>query len=312
MLLADRLKIPVVFLTLCLRWGLSYPIAKIGGQHSTPLVFATVAGACALIVPGAIAWGAGGRHPTDWSFHRVAMVMGILNVAGLSGLLNLGVARVSAGESSMLVYTEPIFVGLLAWLMLGEQPSWLKTAGLIAGFSGMVIVLSDRIRPGQDSPAWAYAALLGASLCWTFGTIYFKKIQGGFDFLWLNVYQSIYGVLIMGAVALALEDPGRTEWGSVPFWIGTFFFGALASGAGRLLWFFLLKRGQASVVSSYVFLSPLVAVISGAVILNETIQPLLVVGGALILAGIYLVNRGAGSIRRPSTSRPVAVGSPVE
>ncbi|HEX2173803.1 MAG TPA: DMT family transporter, partial [Dehalococcoidia bacterium] len=278
---SDRLKVAFAFVTLCLLWGLSYPIAKIGVRDSTPLVFATVSGLLALFVHAALGWWGGGRHPTGSGFHRVAFVMGIFNVAALSGLLNIGVARVSAGESSILIYTQPIWVGLLAWLLLGERPTLLKTAGLIAGFGGMVLVLSDRIRPGQDSPAWAYAALLGASLSWTVGTIYFKRIQGGFDFLWLNFYQSIYGVAIMGAFAVILENPGRTDWLSPAFWIAAFFFGALASGAGRLLWFYLLKRGQASVVSSYVFLSPLVAVLSGAVILGEALHPLLIAGGAL-------------------------------
>lgn len=289
------MKIPLVFVTLCLLWGLSYPIAKIGLQSSTPLVFTVVAGFSGLIVHLVVALGNRGPHPTGWAFHRSAIVLGIFNVAGVSAGINLGVSRVSAGESSMLIYTQPLFVGLLAWLLLGERPTVLKTLGLLAGFGGMAIVLSDRIRPGAETPLWAYGALLGASLSWTIATIYFKRIHTNLDFLWLNVYQSFYGVVLLAALALLLESPAGTDWTAGTFWFSVLFFGALASGLGRLLWFYLLKWRQASVVSAYVFLSPLVAVVSSMIILNEAIHPLVALGGALILAGIYLVNRGAGS-----------------
>ena len=286
------MKIVFVFLTLCLLWGLSYPIAKIGLQHATPLLYASVAGGFALIVHLGIALRLGGRHPSDRRFHQTALIMGFFNVGALHGLLNIGVARVSAGESSMLLYTQPIFVGLLAWLILGERPTWLKTIGLVAGFGGMVIVLSDRIRPGQESPAWAYAALLAGSLAWSLGTIYFKRVHGSFDFLWLNFYQSLYGILPLAAAALLIENPSRIDWG-LTLWLSIFFWGALAMGLGRLLWFYLLRRQQASVLSAYVFLSPLVAVISGILILHERVNSGLILGGAMILAGIYLVNRDA-------------------
>ena len=302
------LKIPAVFLTLCLLWGLSYPIAKIGLQYAPPLSYASIAGVMAVAVHLGMALGLGGPHPRDRRFHRMALIMGFFNVAALHGLLNIGVARVSAGESSMLLYTQPIFVGLLAWLTLGERPTLLKTIGLLAGFAGMVVVLSDRIRPGGDSPAWAYAALLAGSICWSIGTIYFKRVHGHFDFLWLNFYQSLYGLLPLAVAALLTEHNAPIEW-SLTLWLSIFFWGALAMGLGRLLWFYLLKRQQASVLSAYVFLSPLVAVISGVLILHEAVNPGLILGGALILAGIYLVNRGAGAGQPTAASAapPIAI-----
>jgi len=60
-----------------------------------------------------------------------------------------------------------------------------------------------------------------------------------------------------------------------------------------LIWLYLLERGEASVVSGYIFFVPLVAVLSGVMLPGERLQPLTIAGGALVAAGIALVNRSA-------------------
>lgn len=277
---------------LCLLWGLTYPAVKAGLHDASPLALAVAARVVGLPASLALGLSLGGRFPADWRFQRTAFVLGVCNVAGLAGLINLGSVHVSSGEASLIVYAQPLLVALAARLWLGESGGRLRVAGLLLGFAGLVVVLGDRIHPGAH-PQWlAYAELFGAALCWTIGTLVFKRLPAGAGLIWLTTMQNIYGALPLLALAPLTE---RLRLDATPqLALLLLFLGAIIGPIGWLIWLFLLERGEASVVSGNVFFVPLVALLAGVALLGEALHPVVGVGAALIAAGIALVNRSGG------------------
>ncbi|MHB8577713.1 MAG: DMT family transporter, partial [Dehalococcoidia bacterium] len=235
----------------------------------------------------------GGRFPTDRRFHVLALALGLCNGAGLTAFINLGANNVSSGEASLIVYTQPLLVAVAARLWLGERGGTRRTLGLLIGFAGLVVVLSDSIRPGAH-PAWfAYLELFGASLSWTAGTLLFKRVPSGANLVWLVCLQNLYGTIPL-LIPLLLVRPERLD----PTLQLTLLLALLAiviGPFGWLIWLRLLERGEASVVSGNIFFVPLVAVLGGVIFLGERLHPLVIAGGVLIAAGIALVNRSAGN-----------------
>lgn len=309
-----------LFLALCLIWGFTYPVLKIGLSYAPPLAFTAAraaAGGLALFVYAAATTG---RLPRDATTHRSALVLGLANVAAFWGLMNLGLTRISAGESSILTYTQPLLVGVLAWVWLGEVLSLRVALGLLLGFAGVATVVADKVSVGEQAPWLGYAYALGGAIAWAVGTVYFRandrprgaraadevavspRLARGtsqvvavgarkarLDILWVTSLQALYGAVPLAILAYLLERPSvAPSWGLA--W--TLLFTGLGSSAlAYVIWFHLLRHRAAAEVTAYVFLVPAFAVLSGALVLGERLGPTALLGAALILLGIFVVNR---------------------
>ena len=278
-------------LLLCLIWGLHYPIAKVGLRSAAPLTLGVltvlIGGGLQVLVARHFAPG----HARDRRLHRAALVLGLTSIVGLYGLLNIGLESVSAGEASLVVYSQPLLVAIAARLWLGEHGGITRSAGLLVGLVGVALVLSDRIRPGASVPWLAYGCLLAAALGWTAGAVYFKRRAADLDLSWLNALQSLYALpVLLALAALTRSAPPRVDGGLL---LVLAYFGGGTFLVGRLLYYTLLRRGEVSVVSAYLFLVPLIAVLAGVLLLGEPLRAPMAFGGALVAAGIYMVNRTA-------------------
>lgn len=276
---------------LCLFWGLTYTVVKAALHDASPLMLAVAARGAGVLPAVAFALALGGPVPRDWRFHRLAFLLGVFNVAGLSGFINLGSQRVSSGEASLIVYAQPLLVALAARLWLGERGGPRRALGLLLGFAGLAVVLSDRIHPGAH-PQWlGYGELLGAALCWTVSTLLFKRVPRGTPLIWLTMLQYTYGVLPLIPL-MPFTETVRLDL-TLHLAALLLLLGAVIGPLGWLIWLYLLERGEASVVSGNVFFVPLVAVLSGVIFLGEALHPLVGAGAVLTALGIALVNRSA-------------------
>lgn len=285
---------------LCLLWGLTYPAVKAALRDGTPMANASAARITGLLPTLALGFAFGGRFPTTWRFHRTALLLGLGNVAGLSAFLNLGSVHVSSGEASLIVYTQPLLTAIGARIWLGERGSSWRTAGLLTGFVGLAVVLADRIHPGAH-PAWhAYVELVGAAISWTAGTLIFKRVPQGMSLIWLAALQNLYGAVPIFLLLPFVEQPHLHLTHRLVFLL--LFQGAVIGPVGWLIWLRLLERGEASVVSGNVFFVPLIAVLSGVVLLGERLHPAVIAGGVLIAVGITLVNRSVTPLQHSTAS----------
>jgi probable blue pigment (indigoidine) exporter len=290
--------LPLLFLAIYLIWGFTYAATRIALRDAAPFTLAFGRSVLAAMLLTAAALAMRRPWPGSWSAHAFAAVVGVLNVSGLAGLMSLGLATVPAGEASLLTYTQPLQVALLSALLLGERLSRRQLVGLLIGFGGMVVVLLPKLSGGVASPI-GYAALLVGAFSWALSAVVFRwgGRPGGrppkIDVVWLSALQVTYGALPLFLVGVLFEGL-RVTWTASLLWSAGFV-GVMAGGVANLLWFYMLTKRSATVVSAYVFLVPAFAVLFGGLVLGEELTVSVVAGGLLTLVGIALVTRVAAA-----------------
>jgi O-acetylserine/cysteine efflux transporter len=286
--LASRRSTVLAFGALALIWGSSFPLVKVGLQHSPPLLFAglrALLGGLALVLAGQV-WGDPPDLRREWS---AALISALFNVVLFVGLQTLAILYVPSGLAAVLVYLQPIGVGLLAWLFVGEPLFPAKVAGLFLGFAGVAVVSAGGLSGHVSLAGVATGALAGLS--WAIGTVYFKRVQERVSMLWFVAFSFVAGGVILTLAGLAFESYSEIEWSSTGFLASLLFVSLAGVTLAWILWLQLVATGEASRVSAYIFFVPLTSVIIGTVLLGEPFDLFLIGGAALILSGIYLVNR---------------------
>jgi drug/metabolite transporter (DMT)-like permease len=236
---------------------------------------------------GAVIWKT--RARIQWRKNwKIYAVTGTLNIALFYGLQTEGLKLVPSGLFSVIVYFQPILVGLLAWLWLGESMTIPKVLGLILGFLGVISVSAEGFS-GHVSILGIIFGLLSA-LSWALGTVYTKKNAHSVDSLWMVALQCLIGGIVLMIAGLSSEKWTSIVWNDTYLW-GLSFGTILGIAISWILYVLLVKTGDASVVATFTFLVPMLAVVIGTVFLNEPFTKLLFLGIVLIVASIYLVNR---------------------
>ena len=286
---ADRRLVVLAFVVLVVLWGSSFSALKVGLEYAPPVLFAgirSVLGGMVMLV-AAVAWGGSPKFRRHWPAFAL---LSALNVVFFLGLQTLAIMHLPSGSAAVLIYLQPILVGVLAWLFLGEALTTRKVAGLLLGFSGIAAVSAGGLL-GDLPPGAALGVALGAgaALSWALGTVYFKEVQERVATLWAVAVPFLAGGVVLTLLGLLVESPAEITW-NPPFVASLLYASLLGTAVAWLLWLGLVRAGEASRVSAYIFFVPLVAVLIGAIFLDETLSPSLLVGAALVVTGIYLAN----------------------
>lgn len=271
---------------------------KLGLEHSSPNAFALMRVVAAISVLGAIVLARRGRgiRREGRRVHFSGMALGATNVAGFLVMQNAGMANAQVGVAAVLIFTQPLLVAVGAALILDERLTFRQTAGLLAGWCGLAVAIIGELDEGRTRFS-SVALLLGAALSWALGTLIFKCLSSEIPVWSLLLWQNIYGLIPVSVVAAI--GARHADW-SGPLFLAALWVGVGGSVGGFGLQMVLLRRGKASIVSSWIFAVPVIAAATGVIVFGDRLQPNLLIGGAGIAAGIYFVN-SAGPSRGPLT-----------
>lgn len=223
---------------------------------------------------------------------RRLLAMGGLGYALPLALGNYGVAFSNASRASLLIGTEPICVAVFGTLLLGESLSRLRLAALATGLAGATTVVSNGIpfRGTADTSHLAGDLLLIAhGAAWSIYTIAGKSLLGRFPPLAITAASLAVALPLLLPLA-AFELPHLERGPALLPALGwAVALGLFASALGAVLWNQALAQMDASTLAGFVFLQPVAGVLLGHYALGEELRPEAVVGGALVLAGVYLL-----------------------
>jgi drug/metabolite transporter (DMT)-like permease len=280
----------LAFVLLVLFWGSAFAVVKVGLEYSPPLLFAglrSLIGGLAMVLV-ALLWGGSPNLRRDW---RVFALLTTFNVVLFIGLQTYAIVYLPSGSAAVLVYLQPILVGLLAWPILGETLTAAKVVGLLLGFSGIVAVSAGSFSGAADALS-PLGVILGAAsaLCWALGTVFFKRYEARVSTLWAVAMPFLAGGVVLTAFGLSVESWAEIAW-NASLVASMLYSGLVGISLAWVIWFALVRAGEASRVASYIFFVPLTAVLIGVVFLDEPLGYTLLVGAAFVVSGIYLVNR---------------------
>ncbi|KOF11026.1 membrane protein [Planococcus glaciei] len=268
-------------------WGVSWSIYKLALEYTPPILFAgtrSFFGGLLLALVLLPAWRKI-RWRENW---KAYMISALLNAVLFYGLQTAGLEYLPGGLFSVVVYFQPVLIGIFAWMWLGEKMTAFKIAGLLTGFLGILVISADSLT-GDISIIGIVMALL-AALSWALGVIYVKKVGRQVDSMWMVALQFIIGGAVLLAGGSVVESWSDITW-NWPYWAGLLFGATFGVPIAFVIYFFLMNKGEASKVAAFTFLVPLVAVLTGTVFLDEPVTVTLAIGLVLIILSIYLVNR---------------------
>jgi drug/metabolite transporter (DMT)-like permease len=236
----------------------------------------------------ALVWGGNPNLGRDW---RVFAYLGAFNVVLFIGAQTFAVLLLPSGTAAVLIYLQPILVGVLAWTVLGEPLTATKVVGLLLGFAGIVAVSSGGlIDAAGEVTLLGVVSGVASALFWALGTVGFKRYEARIATLWAVALPFLAGGAVLTTLGLFWERFSDISW-TGPFVSSVLYSAFVGTGLAWLLFFGLVRAGEASRVASFIFVVPLAAIVIGAVVLDETLGLSLLASAALIVSGIYLVNR---------------------
>jgi drug/metabolite transporter (DMT)-like permease len=216
------------------------------------------------------------------------VALGMLNYALYLGLTAIGLQHISAGMGAVLASTNPLMVALLAPWLLGERLGAQKIAGLLVAFGSVVAVMYARIDTGDD-PLFMTLVLLANTLLVS-GTILFKRWDMRHDLAAMNGIQLFAAGVALLIPSLLFEPVAELRLDAN--FIGAQIYQIFAMSWGAMLiWFFLLRNGDASKANAFFFLNPIFGLFLGALFLGEPLRSIDFAGTAGVALGIYLVLR---------------------
>jgi drug/metabolite transporter (DMT)-like permease len=279
---------PGVFVVL---WASGFIGAKLGLGYAEPLTFLSLRMFAAVLLLGVLIvitrpkWpgGAGVMHSAVTGLLVHGFYLGGVFVAIENGL--------SAGLIALIVSLQPVLTSTVANRWFGERVVPRQWLGLVLGLVGVFLVLHDKTTIGATTPlAWVAAAL--ALIGITIGTLYQKRFGGGID-LRVGMCMQYAAAGILFALGAAAFETRVVHWTpQFLFALGYLVF-VLSFGAVWLL-FFLIRRSAATRVVSFFYLTPPLTALMAWLLFNERLAPLALVGMAICVAGVFLVNWRVG------------------
>lgn len=281
----------VTLLSLAMIWGANMAMIKIGVRELAPLF---MAGTRALIAGGCLyIWmrlkGIEAFPSRVILFHGI--VVGLL-FGGEFGLIYASLKHNLASRVYILVYTTPFFVALEAHFFLsGDRITPHKLLGLLFAFGGIVALFVKDFQTVSFSILPGDLMALAAAFLWATTTVYLKKylahqtrpIQSLF-------YQVFFSAPFLLILSFLFEDPIITGF-SLMTGFSLFYQSIIITFLSFLVWFELVHKYPVSLLHAFSFFTPLFGVmLSGMLILGETITPNVIVALILICLGMLLVN----------------------
>ena len=268
-----------------LMWSSAFTSARIIVADAPPLLALAVRFAISGLIAVLIArlLGQSARlSPVQW---RATILFGVCQNALYLGLNFIAMQTVEASLAAIIASTMPLLVALLGWLIMGEALRAQAGIGLVIGMIGVALIMGSRFGGGLD----LYGVLLCAigALALSIATLSLRGAMSGGNVMMIVGLQMLVGSAALAPFSLLLED-AHVNWSGEL--IIAFAYTTLVPGlVATLLWMLLVERIGAVRAATFHFLNPFFGVLIAALILNEALRPLDLVGVGVIAAGIFLV-----------------------
>jgi drug/metabolite transporter (DMT)-like permease len=220
-----------------------------------------------------------------------------------------GLQWTTSGEAGMMIALIPIFVTVLSAFFLREKPTRLQVLFIFLSVAGILLIQLAKPAVGSGS-LWGFLLLIGAVLTAAFFNIFSRKASRSMTPTEITYFMMLSAAVSFNVLYIAqLAINGQLEayfglFSHQEIWIPILYLGIVASIGGYFLVNLALSRLPAHVSSVYSNLSTIVAVVAGAVLLNEPLAWFHYVGGIMIIVGVYGTIRFARKPESPSVTQP--------
>jgi len=278
----------VKFFFLGLMWGSSFLWIKIALQEVGPftLVFFRVL----FATTGLVFYFFVLRRKLNLRAWWIYLFIGFFNVAFPFVLISWAETTISSGLASILNSTVPLFTMLIASLFFkDDRMTVVRVIGLVVGFTGVLILMSNRMVDNTQGHLLGIIAMLVAACCYGASSVFARRVEHYVTPEDHSLGQMAAGLLFITPAMLIAEPPFTLPSISIT-WVALAWLGLIGSFVAAVIWFNMIYEIGPSRTSMVTYMFPLVGVLLGVIILKEELSWHLYVGALLVLAGIYIVN----------------------
>lgn len=298
----------VLFVAVASFWAMNTVAMRVAGRTVPPLTVAAVRAVVGGVVLLAIARRSGADRPrgaVEWrGIAAIAVPMTGLSTA----LLFLAARNIPAGLVAIISNTMPLFVAVIAPVLLREKTTLRSLVGIGIGLTGTVLVAWRAIE-GEVRPL-GIAFAVGAALMSAVGSLMYKRFPvPRLDRTMVVAVQLLLSAVLLGAMAVPDDRSNMTfPW---TFTLSFVYLSLLGLALSFVLFSELLRRSSGLQASAVAYLATVLGVVFGAALLHERLSWLTLVGGAIAIIGVAVVQMPLGSRRRMASPTVGGVAGPV-
>ncbi|HJP88325.1 MAG TPA: DMT family transporter [Candidatus Limnocylindrales bacterium] len=292
----------LLLLALGLMWGTSYAFIKLGVDNGLPtftLIATRLAIGLALLATVVVMTKT--PLPRDPRTYGHLFVMAVINVVIPFTLITTAERSVDSAIAAILNGAMPLIVIVLAAIVFHDEPITLnRLVGVIVGYVGVIVLVAPGLTSGSaaGSAVSGELALIGSTISYAIGAVYSRRMlrSRGLRPVVPAAFQVAFALVMVSILAFAFEQPLGVNWNGSAI-LAVVWLGLLGSGLAYLVQFRLLSRIGATGTAQLSYLLPVVGIVSGALMLGEQIDAIVIAGTALVLGGVALVNSRYGTRR---------------
>lgn len=286
-----RLNVPLlVWLLLCLIWGSTWLFIKLGLQDLPPFTFAGVRFVIAALILGAVV--ALRRRPlphgrAEWG---LIVVTGLLSFTINYGVVFWGETRISSGLAAILQTITPVFGLVIAHYYLPEERiTWLKLGGVMLGIAGVALIFSNQMTHEGPAALWGSVAIVIGAFSVAYASVLVKARGGRIDSATLALGQMVCGMIPLLLIGITTEgNPFKIRWTPLAL-LSLGYLALVGSAIAFLLYYWLVRNTKVTNTMLIPLVTPLIAVVLGMLVLDESLTWRVAIGGAIIMSGISLI-----------------------
>jgi len=283
--------VPVLFTFL---WSSGWIVAGYSALYADALTFLVLRYACAALVITAVALALGAPWPRGRRAILDCVVTGVLiHAAYLGGVWWAVRHGLPTGISGLIAGLQPILTALFAPMLVGEKITPVRWLGILAGFVGIALVLQPKLAGVEPAVLWAVlipvVVNVAGMFAVTFGSFYQKARIVTADLRTVTAVQYVTAFVVTLPFAYALE-PMRIEWNLTMALVLAWSVLALSLG-GVGLYLLMIRRGEISRVSTFLYLVPALVAVEAWILFGEALTPLQILGMAVTILGVVLASR---------------------
>jgi drug/metabolite transporter (DMT)-like permease len=274
-------------------WGASFVATKVALQDVDPITVVWLRFAMGVIILGAVvksrrqlAW----PDRKDWGY---LVLLGFLGIAFHQYLQSTGLVTAHAISTAWIVATTPIFMAILSWFFLREKLTGIQILGMCLATVGVVLIITrgdlGSLFSGHFGSPGDLLILVSAPNWAIFSTLSRRGLKT-YPAARMMFYVMSFGWLFTSLLFFTTGDIRQVQALSVHGWLAVGFLGIFCSGIAYIFWYDALQALPVAQTGAFLYIEPVVTVIVAVLILGEPLYLAGLLGGAIILCGVWMVN----------------------
>ncbi|MFC2088505.1 DMT family transporter [Calditrichota bacterium] len=281
----------IVFITLSAIWSSTWVAIKVGLETVPPFYSAGLRFFIAFLILYLFARVKGYKIPKDFHSHLFFIRFGLINFLVGYASVYWGEQYINSGLTSVLFAVMPFYTMIFSiWLLPSETITIKRVVGLLIGFSGVVVIFNDQLQFSSEYAIYGMIAVLISPAFSAMGTLIGKKATKNYHPVILITLPIFYCSITFFVLSLIFESQSQAIFSNIAIF-SIIYLAMFGTAIAFVLYFWMLTRQSAVLMSMITFVTPPLALLWGWLILDEQITEYLLLGLVLILIGIFLARK---------------------